>query len=125
MTCFVGFSMVFQQIGKERWKRWERLMQVAKGRESGNLSLEQLCWKDSRWDPELHWRIHGDDPGVFCMCWEDFLESFTKMLRRFLGPFILKRACQFANVSVFESHLRILILRGGKLCVCANDKLFV
>jgi len=35
--------------------------------------------KDSRWDPELHWRIHGDDPGVFCMCWEDFLESFTKI----------------------------------------------
>jgi len=35
--------------------------------------------KDMRWDPELHWRIHGDDPGVFCMCWEDFLQNFTKI----------------------------------------------
>eukprot|EP00435_Cladocopium_sp_Y103_P072755 s102_g41.t1 len=35
--------------------------------------------KDMRWDPELHWRIHGDDPGVFCICWADFLQNFTKI----------------------------------------------
>lgn len=45
----------------------------------------QIAWcgdfgpQDTRWDRDLHWRIHGDDPGIFCMYWEDFLENFTKI----------------------------------------------
>ena len=63
-----------------------------------------------RWDPELHWRIHGDDPGVFCMCWEDFLQSFTKLLcANSSEDFSFVRICPFAKFCPFKGCLNLTI----------------